>query len=79
MLTILSRYHYDRDRFLSRAEPYLAELRAAPLQLSNQAHELEIVPYEHLIRAIARHLNRRWGGKGELPELFMIGEPRVVS
>jgi hypothetical protein len=40
---------------------------------------LEIVPYEHLIRAIARHLNRRWGGKGELPELFMIGEPRVVS
>ncbi|MBN8679760.1 MAG: hypothetical protein J0M29_16150 [Chitinophagales bacterium] len=70
MLTILSRYHYDRDRFLSRAEPYLAELRAAPLQLSNQAHELEIVPYEHLIRAIARHLNRRWGHKGELPELF---------
>lgn len=70
MLTILSRYHYDRDRFLSRAEPYLAELRKAPLQLSNQAHELEIVPYEHLIRAIARHLNQRWGGKGELPELF---------
>jgi NifU-like protein involved in Fe-S cluster formation len=67
ILAILSKYNYDRNKFLEKAEPYLAEMRAAPLQLSNQAHELEIVPYEQLVQAIATQLNRRWGQKMELP------------
>jgi len=66
ILSILSKYNYDRDKFLDKAEPYLAEMRASPLQLTNQAHELEIVPYEQLVHAIANHLNRRWGTKGVL-------------
>jgi len=57
ILAILSKYHYDREKFLERAEPYLAEMGNSPLQLSNQAHELEIVPYEHLVQAIAFHLS----------------------
>lgn len=65
ILAILSKYNYDRNKFLQKAEPYLAEMRAAPLQLSNQAHELEIVPYEQLVQAIATQLNRRWGQKDE--------------
>jgi len=65
ILAILSKYNYDRNKFLEKAEPYLAEMRAAPLQLSNQAHELEIVPYEQLVQAIATQLNRRWGQKME--------------
>lgn len=64
ILTILSKYNYDCNKFLDKAEPYLAEMRRSPLQLSNQAHELEIVPYEQLVRAIANHLMRRWGNKG---------------
>ena len=67
ILSILSKYNYDRDKFLEKAEPYLAEMRIAPLQLSNQAQELEIVPYEKLVIAIAGQLGRRWGRKGEAP------------
>ncbi|MDO8368615.1 MAG: hypothetical protein Q7T20_17585 [Saprospiraceae bacterium] len=63
ILSILSKYNYDRDKFLEKAEPYLAEMRVAPLQFSNQAHELEIVPYEHLVHAIAAQLKQRWGSK----------------
>ncbi len=70
ILAILSKYNYDRNKFLEKAEPYLAEMRAAPLQLTNQAHELEIVPYEQLVHAIASHLNQRWGIKG----VFLSGE-----
>lgn len=69
ILTILSKYNYDCNKFLDKAEPYLAEMRRSPLQLSNQAHELEIVPYEQLVRAIANHLKRRWGAKGALLEI----------
>lgn len=76
ILSILSKYHYDRDKFLDKAAPYLAEMRRAPLQLSNQAHELEIVPYEQLIHAIASHLNRRWGSKTELPAWLNAVGPR---
>ncbi len=75
ILSILSKYHYDRDKFLEKAGPYLAEMRSSPLQLSNQAYELEIVPYEHLVHAIAAHLNWRWGVKGELPGWLRVGEP----
>lgn len=59
ILTILSKYNYDRSKFLEKAAPYLAEMHTAPLQISNQAHELEIVPYEQLVRAIAGRLQAR--------------------
>jgi hypothetical protein len=61
ILVILSKYHYDGDKFLDKARPYLLELRTAPLQLTNQAHELEIVPYERLVRFMAEALVKRKG------------------
>jgi hypothetical protein len=61
ILVILSKYHYDGDKFLDKARPYLHELRTAPLQLTNQAHELEIVPYERLVRLMAEALVKRKG------------------
>ena len=61
ILVILSRYNYDGDKFLDKARPYLEELQKAPLQMSNQAHELEIVPYERLVRLLSEALRRRNG------------------
>ena len=76
ILSILSKYNYDRDKFLEKAAPYLAEIRTAPLQLSNQAHELEIVPYEQLVYAIAGQLKRRWNSKSETPTWLLRGEAK---
>lgn len=73
ILTILSKYNYDRGKFLEKAEPYLSEMRKTPLQLSSQAHELEIVPYEHLIYAIAGRLYQRRGGNPVLMEGIRMG------
>jgi hypothetical protein len=39
----------------------LDNLRKLPLQLTNQAHELEIVPYENLIHLITNQLSKRGG------------------
>lgn len=61
ILVVLSKYNYDGDKFLDKAQPYLFELRTAPLQLTNQAHELEIVPYERLVRLMAVALAKRKG------------------
>jgi hypothetical protein len=60
ILTIFAKYDYDGSKFLQRAEPYLEELRQCPLQLANQAHELEIVPYEKLIQLLAQTAGVRW-------------------
>lgn len=79
ILTILSKYNYDQQKFLDKAEPYLAEMRLAPLQLSNQAHELEIVPYEHLVAAIATQLKQRWRGKAEAPGWLKIGAANLPA
>lgn len=71
ILAILSRYHHDREKFLEKAEPYLVEMKASPLQISNQAHELEIVPYEHLVQAIAFRLGPQYSpsfSANNLPE-----------
>lgn len=61
ILVILSRYNYDGDKFLEKIHPYLLELGKAPLQLTNQSHELEIVPYESLVRLIAEALKPKRG------------------
>jgi len=65
IMTILSKYYYDGEKFLEKATPFLNELRAAPLQYSQQAYELEIVPYEQLVQAIAQQLSQKDGSKTE--------------
>lgn len=61
ILVILSKYHHDGSKFLDKAGPYLEELRTAPLQLTNQAHELEVVPYERLVILMSEVLIKRRG------------------
>ncbi len=61
ILVILSKYNYDGEKFLDKVQPYVDELRLAPLQFTNQAHELEIVPYERLVRLLAEALEKRKG------------------
>lgn len=79
ILSILSKYNYDRNKFLEKVEPYLAEIRRAPLQLSNQAYELEIVPYEHLVYAIAGQLHQRQRHKNEIPTWLQIKEANAKT
>ncbi|MBC7774102.1 MAG: hypothetical protein H7246_01585 [Phycisphaerae bacterium] len=79
IMSILSKYNYDRNKFLEKAEPYLAEMRTAPLQLSNQAHELEIVPYEKLVLAIAGQIRQRWGQLRETPAWLRANVPNAGS
>jgi len=79
ILSILSKYHYDREKFLEKAAPYLAEMRTAPLQISNQAHELEIVPYEQLVFAIAGQLNKRWSRKSDIPAWQRISPAKSAN
>ncbi|MBL7826847.1 MAG: hypothetical protein JNJ57_09470 [Saprospiraceae bacterium] len=57
ILVILSRHTYDGEKFLEKSKPYVVELKKSPLQFTNQAHELEIVPYEALVGLIADALN----------------------
>lgn len=60
ILTIFAKYSHEGTKFLQKAEPHLEELRKAPLQLVNQAHELEIVPYEKLIQLLAQTAGVCW-------------------
>lgn len=50
---------YQRDVFLQKAAPFCEELRTLPLRSASQAHELEIIPYEHLVELIAGLLGKR--------------------
>ncbi len=59
ILVILSKYNYDSEKFPEKVRPYLEELRKAPLQLSNQSHELEIIPYEALVRLLTDSMRAR--------------------
>jgi hypothetical protein len=59
ILGLLPRAGYLRDGFIQKSQLFLQELKQAPLQLANQAHELEIVPFEHLIELIADYLERK--------------------
>lgn len=61
VLTIFSKYCHDSDKFLDKVGPYLHDMRTAPLPVSSQAHELEIIPYEHLVQMLAQAADIRWG------------------
>ncbi len=59
ILGAMPRSGYQKAVFLRKMQPALRELEAAPLQLANQAHELEIVPFEHLAAWIGDYLGSR--------------------
>jgi len=41
---------FEYDRIISRAAPYLKVLEENPLQVANQIHEIELIPYDTLWR-----------------------------
>jgi len=43
-----------------RAAKYLEQLKSAPLEITNQAYEVEIIPYEDLWDIIIEHLDTRF-------------------
>ncbi|MCB0528632.1 MAG: hypothetical protein KDC65_09175, partial [Saprospiraceae bacterium] len=48
MLLQIPMGQFDRKMVEPKAARYLEKLRAIPLQLANQTHEIEIIPYEDL-------------------------------
>lgn len=65
-LVVLSRHGYDGHKFLEKVQPCLEELRNKPLHQTNQSHELEIVPFERLIKLIAESLLTKKGSSQAL-------------
>lgn len=75
ILMVLVKSGFRRDIFRSRMEPYLHALHKLPLQLTNQVHELEIIPYEHLVQLISSQLINRYGLSSTLPVAVMKPMP----
>jgi hypothetical protein len=61
ILVLLVKTGFQRTVFLEKATPLLEALRKLPMQLTNQSHELEIVPYETLTHLIINQLSKRGG------------------
>jgi hypothetical protein len=59
ILAALPSSGYQKATFLRKIQPAMRILESAPLQLANQAHELEIVPFEHLAGWIAAYLGAK--------------------
>lgn len=56
LLMLCAREGFKRERFLQRSEALRDHLRKLPLRFADQAHELEIIPYEKLLELIANQL-----------------------
>lgn len=78
IIVLMAKTGFQRTVFVEKSAPLVEALRKLPLQLTNQSHELEIVPYEHLIHLITNQLSKRGGlmprpqqgmHVGELPSL----------
>ncbi|MBK7936603.1 MAG: hypothetical protein IPJ82_05725 [Lewinellaceae bacterium] len=48
MLLQIPMGQFDKNTVVPKAERYLEKIKAIPLQLANQTHEIEIIPYEDL-------------------------------
>lgn len=82
ILVALVKSGFRRDAFRARATPLLNALQKLPLQLTNQVHELEIVPYEHLVQLISNQLVSRHGLPVSLPPIAppaRTGAPRRMG
>ncbi|MBU6341755.1 MAG: hypothetical protein KGS48_09700 [Bacteroidetes bacterium] len=74
LLVIMVKTGFQRGVFLEKAAPQMEALQRLPLQLTNQAYELELVPYEHLVQLLAKRLSRRGGGLQQAqPDLQRLG------
>lgn len=48
---------FERERIMSKAAPFLKILEEHPLQVANQIHEIELIPYDTLWNIAMEQLN----------------------
>lgn len=48
MLTLLPKTHFRKGEFIRKTGRLIVEIQQSPIQLSQQAHELEVIPYDDL-------------------------------
>lgn len=48
LLLVIPQSSFHKTAVIRKSEKYLKKLKAVPLEVSNQAHEIEIIPYEDL-------------------------------
>jgi hypothetical protein len=67
MLLQIPMGQFDKNVIIAKAERYLEKMKDIPLQLANQTHEIEIIPYEVLweyaLESLETHPEKR--AKGE--------------
>ena len=59
ILTLLPKNNFDPAVFSKKAAPLRKKMSALPRQLTNPAHELEVVPYEALVELLTAYLRKR--------------------
>lgn len=60
MLAKLPPAHYHRQAVARKTEPLRAKLEAVPLEVANQAHDIEIIPYEQLWEFVLASLGAKF-------------------
>ncbi len=64
MLLQVPQANFHREASSRKAERYYKQLRTVPLDAANQAHEIEIIPYEILWELVLESLQMKiWSGK----------------
>ncbi|MBK9337941.1 MAG: hypothetical protein IPM98_15910 [Lewinellaceae bacterium] len=63
MLVQIPEAAFHREGAARKAERFLAQLRQVPIEIANQAHEIEIIPYEDLWDMILDSLPKQRVGK----------------
>ncbi|MFN0013867.1 MAG: hypothetical protein ACKVU2_04910 [Saprospiraceae bacterium] len=67
MLVQIPEAAFHREGAARKAERYLAQLHRMPIEIANQPHEIEIIPYEHLWEMILDSLPKQRVGKAKSP------------
>ncbi len=60
MLMQVPQASFHKEAVLRKTDKLLAMLKAAPIEISNQSHEIEIIPYENLWDMLIEHLNHKF-------------------
>jgi hypothetical protein len=50
---------FHRDAVLRKAQKYFEQLQSVPMEIANQTHEIEIIPYEDLWEMALEHLDNQ--------------------
>lgn len=60
MLMQIPQASFHKEAVLRKTDKLLAILKAAPIEIANQSHEIEIIPYENLWDMLIEHLDHKF-------------------